>query len=70
MLCAAIQDKIISASFVTNSLEPGADCQEYQESCLAIKIGGDSIYMLGKDRVRVFHMVLGRVANEVDLYPV
>ena len=71
--CAAIQDKIIAASFVTNclriwnSLEPGAECQEYQEeSCLAIKIAGDSIYMLGKDsRVRVFHMVLGRVVNEV-----
>ena len=74
--CADIQNSLLAASFVPaclriwSCLEPGTECREYQEdSSLAIKIAGDCIYMLGKDsKVRVFHMVLGRVVKEVSIF--
>ena len=74
--CADLQNSLLAASFVPaclriwSCLEPGTECQEYQEdSSLAIKIAGDCIYMLGKDsKVRVFHMVLGRVVKEVSMF--
>ena len=68
--CAAVEGSVVAASYATHTLRVWGDqgeCQEYQvESCRQMKIVGETLYMLGKDsRVRVLHMVLGRVVSQV-----
>ena len=52
---------------VWGGVEQGDMFREYQVGdTIQVKIVGDTIYMLGKDsKVRVLHMVLGRVVKEV-----
>ena len=72
VLCCDIEGNVVVAGFphcvrVWGSVEQGDMFREYQVGhTIQVKIVGDTIYMLGKDsKVRVLHMVLGRVVKEV-----